>query len=125
MKNHMITGIGCFAKPEKLNRIFLKMMQNYTLGPIEGFELTDSHKSDKTESNRLLKALLAGKAADLDASGLNTDGGPERQTITGFFLSLKDQKLKLSIFAKKKGCRRQRHSAILDEFSKVRQKRLN
>ena len=98
MKNQMITGIGCFAKPEKLNRIFLRMTRNYTLGPFEGLELTESHATGKAASYILRKALLTGKAADHDALSLNTVTGFEHQTITGFFLGLKDQKLNLSIF---------------------------
>ena len=94
----MITGIGCFAKPEKLNRILLKMIRNYTLEPSEEFELTSRHETVKAESGVLLKALLSDKAGHREALSLNTVIGSEDQTITGFFLGLKDQKLNLSIF---------------------------
>ena len=125
MENHTITGVGCFAGPEKLSRIFMRMVQTYTLGKLDGIEWTIGRESDETEGTRLLKALIAGKAAWLDTAIPEAADRYENKKITGFFLILKDQGLELSIFAKNGDCRRERHSAVLDEFTKVRQKRLN
>jgi len=125
MENHILTGVGCFAGPEKLSRIFIKMVQTYTLGKLDGIEWTNGCKSDATEGTRLLKALIAGKAARLDEAMSDAGDRHENKKITGFFLSLKDQVLELSIFAKSGDCRRERHSAVLDEVAKIRQKRLN
>jgi hypothetical protein len=125
MKNQTITGIGCFAKPEKLRRIFLKLIQRYALGQIEGLDLINRQESGETESIRLIEALIAGQILDLDPSDTNTSDAPECKKITGFFLTLKDQKLNLSIFAKNGGCRQERHSAVLDALTNIRWKRLN
>jgi hypothetical protein len=125
MENHIITGVGCFAGPKKLSRIFMRMVQTYTLGKLDGIEWINGHESDETEGTRLLKALIAGKAARLDTAVPDAVDRYENKKITGFFLTLKDQGLELSIFAKNGDCRRERHSAVLDEFTKVRQKRLN
>jgi len=125
MENHIITGVGCFAGPEKLSRIFMRMVQTYTLGKLDGIKWINGHESDETEGTRLLKALIAGKAARLDTAIPDAVDGYENKIITGFFLTLKDQGLELSIFAESGDCRRERHSAVLDEVTKVRQKRLN
>ena len=125
MENHIITGVGCFAGPEKLSRIFMRMVQTYTLGELDGSEWINGCESDETEGTRLLKALIAGKAARLDPVVPDAVDKYENKKITGFFLTLKDQGLELSIFAKNGDCRRERHSAVLDEFTKMRQKRLN
>ncbi len=125
MKNQSVTGIGCFARPEKLSRIFLKMVQNYTLGQLEGIELANGCESGGTEGTKLLRALIAGKAACRDSSDPDAAGRLENKKITGFFLTLKDHSLELSIFAKNGDCRRERHSAVLERFTRVRRKRLN
>jgi hypothetical protein len=121
----MITGIGCFAGPEKLSRIFLKMVQTYTLGPIDGIEWANDGESGATEVTQLLKTLMTGKAARQNPSLPAAADGLENKKITGFFLALKDHSLELSIFAKNGNRQRERHTAVLDGFSGVRQKRLN
>ena len=125
MENQIISGVGCFAGLEKLSRIFLRMVQTYTLGQLEGIEGVNWGEPGQTEVTGLLKALIAGKAARQDSSIPNTAACLENKKITGFFLTLKDQRLRLSIFAKNGDSQPERHSAILDEFTRVRQKRLN
>ena len=125
MENQIITGVGCFAEPQKLSRIFLRMVQTYTLGKLDGIDWVNDCESDETESTRLLKALIAGQAAGQNAVIPGADDRCPNKKITGFFLTLKDQVLELSIFAKNGNCRRERHSAVLDGFTKVRQRRLN
>ena len=125
MENQIITGIGCFAEPEKLSRIFLRMVQTYTLGKLDGIDWVNDCKSDETEGSRLLKALIAGKAAGQKAMIPGAaDRRPDKK-ITGFFLTLKDQRLKLSILAKKGDRQQEWHSANLNEFTQMRHKRLN
>ena len=125
MDNQIITGVGCFAGPEKLSRIFIRMVQAYTLGKLDGSEWINGRESDETEGIRLLKALIAGKAARLETALPDAVDERKNKKITGFFLSLKDQVLELSIFAKSGDCRRERNSAVLDKFTTARQKRLN
>ena len=125
MNNQTVTGIGCFARPEKLRRIFLKMVQRYALGRIEGIDLTDGRESGETESARLIAALIAGQILQPHPSDSNSPNAPEYKKITGFYLTLKDQKLNLSIFAKNGGCRQERHSAVLNALTDIRRRRLN
>ena len=125
MENQIITGVGCFAGPEKLSRIFLRMVQTYTLGKLDGIKWANGCESNATESTRLLKALISGDAAWKDSAAPDAVDRLENKKITGFFLTLKDQRLKLSIFAKSGDSQRERHSAILNEFTQMRQRRLN
>ena len=125
MKNQIITGVGCFAGPEKLSRIFLRMVQTYTLGTLDGIEWANGCDSDAAEGTRLLKALIGGNAAWQDSAVPDAVDRFENKKITGFFLTLKDQSLKLSIFAKKGDSQRERHSAILNEVTQMRQRRLH
>ena len=125
MENQIITGIGCFAEPEKLSRIFLRMVQTYTLGKLDGIDWVNDCKSDETEGSRLLKALIAGQAAGQNAMIPGVEDRCPNKKITGFFLTLKGQRLKLSILAKKDDRQQEWHSAILNEFTQMRHKRLN
>jgi hypothetical protein len=125
MENQIITGIGCFAGPKKLSRIFMRMVQSYTLGKLDGIEWGTGCDSDGTEGTKLLKALIAGKAVRQDSAHPDAVDRLENKKITGFFLTLKDQGLELSIFAENGDCPPERHSAVLDGFTKIRQKRLN
>ncbi len=125
MKYQTVTGIGCFAKPEKLSRIFLKMVRNYALGQIEGIDLTGDFESGGTDSTRLIEALITGQSLGSDPSDSDACGASENKKITGFFLALKDHRLKLSIFAKKGSCPQERHSAVLDTLTSMRWRRLN
>jgi len=125
LENQIITGIGCFAGPEKLSRIFLKMMQTYTLGPIDGIEWVSEVESGAPEVAQMLKTLMTGKTVRQNWSVADAADELENNKITGFFLALKNHNLELSIFAKNGDRRRERHTAVLDGLSGVRQKRLN
>jgi hypothetical protein len=125
MENQIITGIGCFAQLEKLNRVFLRMMQTYSLGKLEGIEWVNCFESGETEGTKLLKALIAGKAAWQNTSIPDAGDRLENKKITGFFLTLKDHSIELLIFAKNGDCRQERHSAVLDALTDMRRRRLN
>ena len=103
----------------------MRMVQTYTLGKLDGIQWVNGRESDRTEGTRLLKALIAGTAARQNTATPDAMGKCDHKIITGFFLTLKDQRLKLSIFAKKGDSRRERHSAILSELTQMRQRRLN
>ena len=126
MTNKKVTGIGCFAKPATLSRVFKKMVRNYTLGQIESINLVDGHNEERrTDGTVLLKALIAGKAGCFPLPESDSCGAAENRKITGFFLTLRNQRLNLSIFARKNRNIRERYTASLDAFTELRQKRLN
>ncbi len=113
MKNQFVTGIGCFAQPEKLSRIFLRMLRTCMSGRMDEIDLVNECLWVEPESTELIKALIAGKATHLDSPGRNTAKRVENEKITGFFLTLKDHSLELSIFSRNRHRRLERHSASL------------
>jgi hypothetical protein len=125
MENQMFTGIGCFAKPDRLGRIFSKLVQNYTLGPFKENQLFDGPISKESEGADLLQALMAGLTTGSIAGAYESPNFSGPKKITGFFLSLKDQKLNLSIFARGNSSKREVYTTSLAELTKIRKKRLN
>ena len=125
MKNQTSIGIGCFAKPERLGRIFYKLVQDYTLGPFEGHELFGKDMSTGIENPDLLEAFTAGLTGGTRSRGCETINfkGPKR--ITGFYLSFNDQILNLSIFARGNSPGQEVYTTSLDVLTKLRKKRLN
>jgi len=125
MENQMFTGIGCFAKPDRLGRIFSKLVQNYTLGPFKGNQLFHGSISKESEGADLLQALMAGLTAGSNSGGYDTLTFKGPQKITGFYLSLNNQELILSIFARGNSTRQEVYTTSLDELTKIRKKRMN
>ncbi len=126
MINKMVTGIGCFAKPATLSRVFKKMVRNYTLGQFEGVNLiNDQDQVGGSGGSALLTALIAGKAEHVLALDSESCSVAEDRKITGFFLMLRNRRLKLSIFARGDRNIQERYTASLDTFTELRQKRLN
>ena len=125
MQHNMITGIGCFAKPATLSRVFRKMVRDFALGQVEDIGPANRHEWGGAETARLIAALMAGERVKQRPSDSNCLDATEDRQITGFFLTLKDQKLNLSIFAKTGGSRNQRYSAVLYGITKLRFRRLN
>ena len=126
MMNRKVTGIGCYAKPATLSRVFKKMVRNYTLGQFENINLVNGHDEVRAaDGTVLLRALIAGKTGYFPSPNLDSGGAGQSREITGFFLTLRDQQLNLSIFAKGARNNRERYTASLDGFTELRQKRLN
>jgi hypothetical protein len=122
MNDQRIIGIGCYAKPEKLRRIFRRMVKDYTLGQVEDFDLLDAHGSI---GKILLKALTSEKTDFSPCRRLYSGDTQGNSEVTGFFLTLRDQQLNLSIFSKGNGQSGKRYTADLGQLTKIRQKRLN
>jgi hypothetical protein len=126
MINRKVTGIGCFAKPSMLSRIFKKMVRNYTLGQIESIQLVNDHgKTSEADGSLMLKALLTGKAGYYPPRNSDSCQIASNRKITGFFLTCRGQQLNLSIFAQGDCNSRERYTTSLDGLTELRQKRLN
>ena len=126
MIHKKVTGIGCFANPATLGRVFRKMLQNYTLGQFESINLVNDHDEARaTDGTALLRALIAGKTGCFPTPDSEPCVVAENTQIIGFFLTLSNQCLNLSIFARGDCNVRERYTASLDEFTELRQKRLN
>jgi hypothetical protein len=125
MQKQTFTGVGCFAKPDRLGRIFSKLVQTYTLGPFNENQLFDGSLSKESEGAILLQALTAGLTGGSGSGDSETLNLKSLKKITGFYLSLNDQKLNLSIFARGNSTRPEIFTTSLDELTKLRRKRLN
>ena len=126
MRDKKVTGIGCFAKPTTLSRVFKKMVRNYTLGQFDSINLVNSREEvSGVDGNTLLSALMAGKAGYSPSPNSESCVVVENRKITGFFLTLRNQRLNLSIFARGDRNVRERYTASLDAFTELRHKRLN
>ena len=126
MINRKVTGIGCYAKPAKLSRVFKKMVRNYTLGQFERINLDNSQDmAGNVDGTIMLKALIAGDAGYFPAPDSEYCGVAEHRKITGFFLTFKNQGLSLSIFARGDRNIQQTYTTRLDGFTELRQSRLN
>lgn len=125
MQTKNITGIGCYANPTTLNRVFKKIIRNYTLGQFEDTELVNKYLGRGTEGCKLLAALLAGNAGYCRSLDHEFSRVLDNKRITGFFIAQKAQTLDVLIFVKGNDNKPQRYRASLDEFTKIRQKRLN
>ena len=126
MIHKKVTGIGCFAKPATLSRVFKKMVRNYTLGQFESINLVNDHNEVRgADGSALLRALIAGKGGYFPAPDSESGKVAENRKITGFFLTLRNQCLNLSIFARGDCNVLERYTANLDAFTELRQKRLN
>ena len=126
MINKKVTGIGCFAKPATLSRVFKKMVRNYTLGKFENTSPRNGHDRLRgTDNTLLLQALITGKTGYFPSTDSESYGAVRNKKITGFFLTLKNQQLNLSIFAKGNRNHRARYTATLAGYTALRKKRLN
>ena len=125
MEDRKVTGIGCFAKPSTLSRVFNKMVRNYTLEQLENINLINGPEVSQANDNILLKALISGRAGHFTLPESEKGNSMQNKKITGFFLTLHNQRLNLSIFAKGNHNIRERYTTSLDAFTAKRQKRLH
>ena len=125
MKNQNVIGIGCYAKPEKLSRIFKRLVQGYTLGPFERSQLSDEPVSEKIKGVDLVQTLMAGQRPGICSGDCEGYSFNEFTKITGFYLMMSDQGLNLSIFARSDSSRPEIITTRLDGLTKLRQKRLH
>ena len=122
MRNNNITGIGCFAKPATLNRVFQKMIRSYALGPVEAIGAETAGKTVEQGDAGLLDALMADR---LQAQPVPANHGLENKKITGFFLWLKGRRLSLAVFARGGHTQQLRYTLTLDGLTMIRLQRLN
>ena len=105
--------------------LFKKTIRNYALGQFEDTELVNKYIARGTDGCKLLAALIAGNAGYCWSLDHETSDILENKRITGFFIAQKANNLNLFIFVKGNSSKPQRYTASLDEFTKIRQKRLN
>ena len=125
MEDQMFTGVGCFAKLDRLERIFYRLLRNYSLGPFKGTQQLNSHLPKNNNGTHLLQSLMAGLTKTCRTSSNKIVNLKNSREIAGFYLTMKDQKLNLSIFARGNNSRSEIFRTNLEELTRLRQKRLN
>jgi hypothetical protein len=97
MKKPKITGIGCYAKPETLNRVLKKVLEDFIPEEKNLSNPVGSQPSERLSISRMLRDTFA------PPTGSNTFGllqSMERKHITGFFVWIEDRCLAISIFTR-------------------------
>jgi hypothetical protein len=112
-------GVGCFAKPDKLSRVFKRAVESYALGEITGF---NGHID---ASGNLLDTIIAAIPSGRRELKSEIFSDTSNKRITGFFLIFKNQGLNLSIFLKGDNPQQERFTARLDGLTHLRNNRLN
>lgn len=125
MEDQTFTGVGCFAKADRLGRIFSNLLQTYTLGPFKKDQLINRSISRDSEEAVLLQSLIAGLTGSSGSVNCESVNLKRPKKITGFYLTLVDQKLNLSIFTRGNKSRSEIFTTNLDELTRLRRKRLN
>jgi hypothetical protein len=126
MKNQIVTGVGCFAGPQTLIRVFRRILQSYTLGQFENLRMGgNAHDAMGANGTELLRTLMTGTAGWEQACSGESDGNLAERNITGFFLALKGQRMRLAVFTKGENRKPHRFSTYLDDFVELRRQRMN
>ncbi len=112
MKGEHVVGIGCFARPATLKRVFQKMISNWAPATIESLGAATAEKIFGQGDVRQPDLSVSGAAAEGPAQLVYN---LESRQITGFFLSQKGQRLKLTVFARGQRAQRQRYLLTLED----------
>lgn len=122
MPQPKLTGIGCFAKPETLNRLFKKVLadfipdQDCLVNPVAGQAL---------EHFGVLRLVRDFVAAPTDEGRFPELQAMKCKHITGFFVSVTGCRLAISIFARDNWRRQHVFTAEMDRRSVLRKRRSN
>jgi hypothetical protein len=95
------------------------MVHTYTLGQLDAAELIEGCKCRKSECTKLIKTLIEGKPTGSNAAIEDSAAPVESQMVTGFYLTLRGNRLELSIFAKNRNRRPEIHSAVLNKSATI------
>ena len=125
MKDSVVVGIGCYAKPETLSRVLKKWVEHYVLGNFEGLVRDNGEKFEPSEGIQLLKTIIGGRAAKQHVPGSDTIGNHQNTRVTGFFLALERQGLNLSIFTRGGHWAGKKYTTNLHFLTRIRDKRLH
>lgn len=119
MNASKLMGVGCFAKPARLSKVFKRAVESYALGEVVEF---NSHKED---GGNLLDTIIASIPGARKVLKSGNYGDIADKKITGFFLGFHNQGLNLSVFIQGNSLHRERFTARLDGLTRLRTKRLN
>ena len=119
-----VAGLDSFGKPGSFSKVFKKLIESYALDAIDWFDPDKEHKALKSEVTKFMKSSQTAHVESRESIGLGRDLRIESRKITGFALSLDDQILHLSIFARENGRDRQESASRIQRFSRRRRNRV-
>jgi len=113
-----MTGVGCFAGGITLSRVLRRMVEAYSLGDWSG---ADGCRQDPSPAVQALQRLLSqSNGASRQEHHTQND-----EDIAGFFLNFENQRLNLSVFTRGRGRHFRKHTASLEDLTRLRQSRLH
>ena len=93
-----LVGVGCFAGQGTLSRVLRKMIESTSRGEAGAGVYACA---DAPDNGRLLRELLAGIGKDSSSPGEKAGAvDVNAEKVAGFFLTLKNQQLSLSVFTR-------------------------
>jgi hypothetical protein len=124
MINGHVAGMDAFGRSETFTKVFKKLLESYALDAIDWYEEGKEYKALKSEVTKFRKAADAADAEGQPGVGLGSDFRIESKKVTGFALSVNDQVLHLSVFARGNGNSRDRDGSRMGRFTQRRRNRL-
>jgi hypothetical protein len=123
MINGKVVGMDAFGKPGTFSNVFRKLLESYALDAIDWYDPDKEQKAFKSEVTKFRKAALAADAESHPAVGLGTDFRLESKKTIGFSLTLEDQLIHVSIFARVGDQSRNVPDSRIERFSRRRRNR--
>ena len=116
-----MVGMGCFAKTDTLRRVFGQALEHYILGKYEDI----CSQSDLVFNEENLTCFFRSVISRGAGTPNQANPVPGFAKITGFFLGLKNRSLYLIVFFRGDGQEQTTCTARLEQFTRLREKRLH
>ena len=120
-----MVGMGCFAKIETLHRVFNKALGNFILGTYEDIYLRQDRILNDENLAYFFRSVISHGTGRPDQVNQASGLVPGSVKITGFFLGLKRRSLHLVVFFSADGQRQAKYTTRLENFTRLREKRLH
>ena len=126
MKNGAnVSGVGCFARGNTLQRMFKKVLENFILLKYEDICPPAERSLNNNNVKRFFSSVIRFGTERPDQMDRASELVFAATKINGFYLGLNEQSLQLIVFLQNAGFRRTRFITRLDKFTRLRQNRLH
>lgn len=126
MKNGAnVSGVGCFAKGNTLQRMFRKVLENFILLKYEDICSPAEQLLNNNNVKRFFRSVIRLGTERPDQMDRASELVFAATKINGFYLGLNKQSLHLIVFLQNAGRRRTKFIIRLDKFTRLRENRLH
>ena len=126
MKNGAnVSGVGCFARGNTLQRMFKKTLENFILLKYEDICPPAEQLLNNNNVKRFFSSVIRFGTERPDQMDRASELVFAATKINGFYLGINEQSLQLIVFLQNAGFRRTRFITRLDKFTRLRQNRLH